>query len=212
MEARITRGALVVTALGSALLASLATLALRGSQPDVGDPRSGDVEFAPLVAELRRLATTLARPEPGAVAPADAVTTPVELQRQQVAGIDADQRMASLLERIDLLIAELRSRPLGGGAVHGGIDPRVRLAGERWDSLEGFLALHRADPAEARRSILFLTAREIVERFGIPTDSGAGKGNMWMSYKRRDEGNQVVFNLYLSFADGIVMLYELEVQ
>ena len=68
-----------------------------------------------------------------------------------------------------------------------------------------------ADPDLARRSVLFLTPREVAQRFGFPTETGAGKGSMLVVYHQTDESGAVKLNVYLSFADGIVMFHETEV-
>lgn len=166
---------------------------------------------AALIEQLRELNRTLAAHSaatPDAVGAQD--TAPV---RTAVDGADEDARIDRLLERMDELVERLRAQPLAPAMAHrNSIAPYVRQRGERWGNVDDLLRQHAADPQLARRSVLFLTAREVVERFGIPTESGSGKGNMWMSYNRVDADGNVTSNLFFSFADGIVMFYEAEMQ
>ncbi|MEZ5966425.1 MAG: hypothetical protein R3F56_21495 [Planctomycetota bacterium] len=193
-------------------LASAATLVL-AIRPL---PASADLqgELASLVAELRALRQDLRRETYPAVAAVASPSSPTaQARRDPLPDPALDARLDKLVASIGSLVAVVRDLPrVATAAARSPLDPRLRDTGEQWSAIDPFVELHRRDPQAARRSILFLTAREVVERFGIPTESGAGKGSMWMAYQRKDERGKVVMNLHLGFADGIVMFCELEVQ
>ena len=206
------RSTLFLAIAAAAGLASAATALLVNPGPASNEARGLDAELAPLVRELRTLRDALRR-QPDALAPlvARPAADPVPDSRVPLETIDL--RLERLSTAVEALVGRMTVEGMQGAPARptASIDPAVRHAPVRWNEVYAFARQHVADPDLARRSVLFLTPREVVQRFGIPTESGAGKGSMWMVYRQTDESGAVKVNVYLSFADGIVMFHETEV-
>jgi hypothetical protein len=56
--------------------------------------------------------------------------------------------------------------------------------------------------AEARRSMFLLTPSEVLDRFGVPTDTESNDNTLWWRWELRD-GN----NLSIGFVNGVAMLF-----
>lgn len=206
------RSTLLLAIAASAGLASAATALLVNPAPAGNEARGLDAELAPLVSELRTLREALRR-QPDALAPVltRPAADPGPDSRVPLEAIDL--RLERLTTAVEALVGRMTAGRMQGAPAGptAAIDPAVRDAPVRWDEVHAFARQHVADPDVARRSVLFLTPREVVQRFGMPTESGARDGSMWMVYRQTDESGAVKVNVYLSFADGIVMFHKTEV-
>ena len=128
------------------------------------------------------------------------------LQRQAVSeGDPLMARMKEVLGRFDRLERILTSPAAAGG---GGQTPVARTTPINWSELEALVRLHQVDREAARRSTTLLTPAEVVAKFGIPPEVGAGNGGVFFNYPRT-QPNGTKGRVSFTFVDGYVVFHEI---
>ena len=52
--------------------------------------------------------------------------------------------------------------------------------------------------------------RQLVQRFGLPTEMGGGDGRVWLRYEFGQTGTAEAVEVHFVFVDGMLMRYDAE--
>lgn len=108
-------------------------------------------------------------------------------------------RFANLIERLNRLL-RMGQLPIGAVSLATQRDAPIN-----WSELSALIELHRQDVDAARRSVQMLTVKEVVARFGFPSEVGASDAGFYWSYQRKDGKGEPNGYVLFTFTDGYVI-------